>query len=222
MDPFQLEQGANQALDPGETLVWCGAPDPVRIAVQALPMALFGGPFVGFAAFWIVTTSGLASSAPSLAGPVRLFPLFGLPCLLIGLAMLSAPLWTFLGARRTLYGITNRRVFIAGRGGKAVRSFARSDIGDLEHVERDDGTGDLYFAMRRPAPPRTHRRHFVPIRAELRTRIGFIGIRDVRHVEATLREQLEFDAAEAARPPAPMKAGRPGAKSRRARASTAR
>jgi hypothetical protein len=214
LDPFQLEQSANRVLDPDETLVWCGAPEPVRTAIQALPMALFGVPFAGFAAFWIATTSGLASAAPNVTGPLRFFPLFGVPFLLIGLAMLCAPLWTFLGARRTIYGITNRRVFIAGQGGKAARSFAKSDIGDLEHVERGDGTGDLYLSV--PTTRRGRRN------VEVRTRIGFIGIRDVRHVEATLREQLETDAAETLRPPARIKVRGPGAKSRRARTSTAR
>lgn len=186
MDPFRLEQSAQKVLDPGETLVWCGSPDPQRTAIAALPMAVFGIPFGGFAAFWMITASRITSSGPRVVAGFQWLPLFGVPFLLIGLAMLCAPVWTFLGARGTIYGITNRRVFIAGGNGKAVRSFARNDIGDLEHTERSDGSGDLYFGLRR-----VHARGNV----EVKTRIGFIGIRDVRHVEATLREQLESEAA---------------------------
>jgi hypothetical protein len=190
LDPFQLEQTAQKVLDPGETLVWCGAPDPVRTAIQTIPVAVFGIPFTGFALFWIATASGMMNSAtrPASAGPWALFPLFGLPFLLIGLAMLCAPLWTFLGARQTVYGITSKRIFIGGKNGRATRSFSRSDVTSVERLDRADGSGDLYFALR---AAQTVRKSGLTVTS----RIGFIGIRDVAHVEATLREQLEDQAA---------------------------
>lgn len=188
MDRYQTEQEINRQLDPGEGLLWSGVPSPGRMALSALPATAVGIPFTGFAAFWIYTAFTMTSkSTSSPGGPWNLFPLFGLPFLLIGLGMLTAPFWAYLGAGRTLYAVTNRRaLIIANLFSTSVKSFTHSDIHELQRVERADGSGDLYFASRDVVTRRGGIVH---------QRIGFLGVSDVRSVEQLIRSRLQQEAA---------------------------
>jgi hypothetical protein len=186
MDRYQAEQEINRQLDPGEGLLWSGSPEPMRMALSAMPATALGIPFTGFAAFWIYMAYTMTSKSPA-PGPWSLFPLFGLPFLFIGLGMLTSPLWAFLAAGRVLYAVTNRRALIVGQFfSTKVQSFPHADIHELESVERAGGSGDLYFGSRAVVT----RSGGVRIQ-----RIGFIGIPDVRGVEQLIRSRLQQDAA---------------------------
>jgi len=188
MDRYQAEQEINRQLDPGEGLLWSGVPSPARMALSALPATAMGIPFSGFAAFWIYMAFTMTSKSRSTpGGPWNLFPLFGLPFLLIGLGMLTAPLWAFLGAGRTLYAVTNKRALIISTlFSTSVRSYTHSEISELQRVERTGGSGDLYFASRDVVTRRGGIVH---------QRIGFLGIPDVRSVEQLIRSRLQQEAA---------------------------
>ena len=182
MDRMEAEQIATRALDPGEHLLWSGSPDPGRSATQVLPAALFGIPFAGFAAFWMYTAYHMTARGAHLPGGWALFPLFGTPFLLIGLGVILSPLWTYLGARRTVYAVTDQRaLIISAVGARGVESFSHDDIGDLSMVERPDGSGDLFFANRTIATRR----------GTTSLRVGFVGIPEVRTVEQLLRGHLK-------------------------------
>ena len=74
------------------------------------------------------------------------FPLFGVPFILIGLAMLSSPLWSVRRASRTAYLITNKRaVVIDGGGRRTVRSITPDRFGDIVRREGRSGRGDILF-----------------------------------------------------------------------------
>src|SRR6266568_1851621 len=115
MDRIQAEQIVTPQLDPGESLLWCGVPDPSRIALSTLPAALVGIPFAGFAAFWIYMAYTMTSKASRAIGPFAFFPLFGVPFLLVGLGVLGSPLWAYLAALRTAYAVTGQRAMIISR-----------------------------------------------------------------------------------------------------------
>ena len=183
MDRYQAEQEVNRQLDPGEGLLWSGVPSPGRVALSALPSTAIGIPFTGFAAFWIAMAFTMTSKAKSSpGGPWNLFPLFGLPFLLIGLGMLTAPLWAWLTAGRTLYAVTNKRaLIISSLFGTSVKSYMYAEIRELQRVERAGGSGDLYFASR----------DVVARRGVTHQRIGFLGIPDVRGVEQLIRSRLQ-------------------------------
>src|ERR1700740_1948944 len=104
MNPGDAQLRAQSELQPGESLYWTGVADPARAAVSALPAALFGIPFAGFAAFWINGayhgTHAMHKSANAFSGPFSLFPLFGVPFLLVGLGIILAPLWAYLGGAK--------------------------------------------------------------------------------------------------------------------------
>src|SRR5512139_1652604 len=105
--PQQLQQRLRAELKPGESIAWAGQPNPDRYMKSGFKLWLFFIPWTAFSLFWIAGASGFRM--PQFNSGWSLFPLFGLPFLLIGLGGLSSPLWLRLKARSTIYAITNRR-----------------------------------------------------------------------------------------------------------------
>jgi hypothetical protein len=149
MNPGDPQLLAQSELQSGESLCWTGTADPGRAALSAIPAALFGIPFAGFALFWIsqayhATSAMSKSTQNSFVHGFQVFPLFGLPFLLVGLGIVLAPLWAYLKGRSTVYAVTNQRVMvIAGGNNRSVKSYTPGDILGVEHRERPDGSGDI-------------------------------------------------------------------------------
>src|SRR6266576_2995162 len=117
MNPGDPQLLAQSELQSGESLCWTGTADPGRAALGAIPAAFFGIPFAGFAFFWIsqayrATSAMSKSTNNSFAHGFQVFPIFGLPFLLVGLGIVLAPLWAFLKGGSTVYAITNQRIMI--------------------------------------------------------------------------------------------------------------
>jgi Bacterial PH domain len=149
MNPGDAQLRAQSELQPGESLYWTGVADAGRAAWSALPAALFGIPFAGFALFWINaayhgTHSMNRSGNNSFTGAFSFFPLFGIPFFLVGLGIILAPVWAYLNGRSTVYAVTNQRVMvISGGSTRSVKSCTPADIVSVEHLERADGSGDI-------------------------------------------------------------------------------
>ena len=148
MNSGDVQLSAQSELQGGESLLWSGPANPGRSAMSALPAALFGIPFAGFAFFWMSTayrgTHNLANHHNTLASGFNALPLFGLPFLLIGLAMTLAPLGVYLKGRSGVYAVTNRRVMlISGTTTRSVKSIIPTDIVEVDYRERPDGRGDV-------------------------------------------------------------------------------
>lgn len=98
-------------LDAGEKLIWQGAPATgLRFSGSGLVLSFFGVFFLGFAVFWVT----LAFSMGGGSGMERVFPLFGLPFVLIGLWLVAGH-WFFdaYKRQRARYALTNKRAMIA-------------------------------------------------------------------------------------------------------------
>lgn len=193
MDPMQVEQIAQGQLDGGERLLWSGTPDAGATALAALPVSLFGIPFGAFATFWIWTAFTTTSRLSRGRGPWILFPLFGVPFLLVGLGMLTAPLWVWRAAKRTVYAVTSKRVLIITAGAnRGVRSYGPADLGNLVRVERADGRGSLSFGGGFAAGGAWPTNGMVVRVGPTGTlsRVTLVGIPDVREVEHLIRENL--------------------------------
>jgi len=148
MNSGDVQLSAQSELQGGESLLWSGPANPGRSALSALPAALFGIPFAGFAFFWMSSayhsTQNLANRHNTLPSGFSVFPLFGLPFLLIGLGLILSPLGVYLKGRSGVYAVTNRRVMvITGTTSRSVKSVIPTDIAEVDHRERPDGTGDV-------------------------------------------------------------------------------
>jgi len=175
--PPRLRMLVENELQEGEKVVWLGQPIPRRFALGAIPIVLFGIPWTGFALFWMAGAAGF--KIPDFKHGFDLFPLFGIPFVLIGFGMLSAPFWMMRAARRTVYVITDRRaIILAGGFHTTVRSFDLARLGDLRRRQRPDGSGDLIFERSLTYDSDGDRRS---------KDIGFLAIADVKGVEDLLR-----------------------------------
>ena len=166
----------------GERIVWEGQPQLGPLALRSVPLALVGIPVGGFALIWIAMAYQITSEAPFPLAKV--FPLFGLPVLLVGAGMLLAPAWAAWRGSRTWYAITDRRAIIAEpqlAAGVQTRSYRADALGNVVRNQRGDGSGDLVFEEIQTIGPKGRLRI---------TQRGFFAVADVRRVEALLGETL--------------------------------
>lgn len=172
-------------LQDGETIAWVGQPIASRFAWRTLPIVLFGIPWTAFALFWTAGAAGF--KIPEFKQGSDLFPLFGLPFILIGLGMLTAPYWMACKARRTAYVLTDRRAILLDGGfSTTIRSFGPERLRDLRRIQRSDASGDLVFE-------RTH--HHDSDGGRCTTDHGFLAIPDVKAIEDLVRQLAESEAS---------------------------
>ena len=73
--------------------------------------------------------------------------LWGVPFAIVGLYLLTSPLWEYLRARRTIYVVSNQRLLILnGLLRPSRRSFLPSDISSIEVDAGHDGVGSIIFS----------------------------------------------------------------------------
>jgi hypothetical protein len=151
--PLAYASPLAQALDDGEQLVWSGRPRQgvfLRASdAGAIPFSLMWG---GFAIFWeAMALTSVLHPGRRPPGPVAfLFPLWGVPFVLIGLYIMVGRF--FVDAwrrRRTWYGVTDRRAVIVA-GGRTT-SFDMRTIGQVDLQRHRDGTGTITFGIPVPA-----------------------------------------------------------------------
>lgn len=174
--PESLQQRLRAELKSGETVAWTGQPSPSRYMKDAFKLWFFFIPWTAFSLFWMAGAAGFGM--PSFEDGWSLFPLFGLPFVLIGIAGLSSPYWLRRKAAHIVYALTNRRALIfSGKSTVTVKSFPIEDISNIERTERADGYGDLIF----------NKESYRDSDGDQRTRSqGFLAIAEVRRVNQML------------------------------------
>ena len=130
----------------GERLLWSGRPrGGVRLRPQDALLIPFSLVWGGFAIFWVIMAFTMTAKAPQ---PIRtVFPLFGVPFVLVGLYMILGRFFVDARARsRTIYGVTSERILIVGGFRSArTRSLALRSISEIAMKEHKDGTGTITF-----------------------------------------------------------------------------
>jgi hypothetical protein len=146
--PRDLQEKVNRELEWDERTEWMDMPVPRFFTPAATGAFLFAIPWTAFAIFWIYGASGF--KMPDFGkGGISFFPLFGVPFVLIGLALLFTPLWAYRKALRTVYVITDRRAitFDGGWSG-TIRSYPPDKLQNIYRREKKDGSGDVIIARR--------------------------------------------------------------------------
>lgn len=142
------EDLAREELLPEERILWAAQPLPGRLFSPAdLFMIPFGLFWLGFSIFWMVMASAGARTAPGSMGII--FPLFGLPFVLIGLYLVFGRfIYTHYRRKSTYYAVTDKRIIImTKRVNKTVRSEKISSFTTMDKYVRRDGTGTITFGM---------------------------------------------------------------------------
>ncbi len=173
-----LQEAVARELEPGESITWIDMPVPKFFTPASTSAFLFAIPWTAFALFWVAGASGF--QVPDFKEGSDLFPLFGLPFVLIGVAMLSSPIWAYKKAFRTVYVITDRRA-ITFEGGRTttIRSYPPDSLYEIYREERKDGTGDVLISRR------TWRDSDGDRQSEA---LGFLRIRNPKEVEGMLKQ----------------------------------
>lgn len=173
----KLNDAIGRELQPGETVAFVESPEPRFFTTASTAAFVFAIPWTLFALFWIAGASGF--KLPEFKNGFDLFPLFGIPFVLIGFAMLSSPIWAYRNAFKTAYVITDRRaITFVGGFRTTIRSFFPEDLGGMHRSERSDGSGDVIIGTttRRDSDGDPHSTHY-----------GFLGVADAKATEDRLR-----------------------------------
>lgn len=144
-----LSMALGRELRTGERVVWQGRPIR-RLSLKSFGMYAFAIPWTAFALFWTAMASlGVGSAAEEDVGIlVWAFPLFGVPFILIGLAMLAMPFAPLFTGGRVLYAATNQRLIeLSLWRSLNVKSVPARRIGMIDRSERRDGSGTLKIAI---------------------------------------------------------------------------
>jgi hypothetical protein len=174
--PRHLQQTVDEELRQTESIRWMGQPSSHSFPWLSLFPFFFGVFWTAFSVVWIGVASGIGNPVEGfhgfdqLEGERLMFALFGIPFLLIGFAMLTAPFWTMRwikrSSERTVYVITNERVIIFDGGfsdrslgllmaaasplrgrGLVVRSFKPGEIQSIRRIRRRDGSGNIVLHL---------------------------------------------------------------------------
>jgi hypothetical protein len=139
-----MSGGWDGFLDEGEHVLWQGRPDPgIEWRQMLSPTSLFGVVFTAFSLFWIGAAAAMIWGTGDAPGIFVLFPLFGLPFLLIGLFMMGGNVvWAAYLRRSTIYSVTTRQVFIARDtgAGRTLEAIRIANITDIALEGGDPGT----------------------------------------------------------------------------------
>jgi hypothetical protein len=142
-DPSRAWEGI---IDPDERILWQGKPvSRLVFRPSDLVISAFGVFFFCFAVFWM-TMAGWISSG---TGPMGyIFPLFGIPFVLVGAYMLFGKyFWDAYRRRRTWYTLTDRRAFIATDiiGNRTLKDYRIEPDSDITLLE-EGGEQTIWFA----------------------------------------------------------------------------
>lgn len=179
--PDFLQELIQRELEPGEQVEWIGLPRQTVFGPGNVGAILFAIPWTGFALFWTAGAAGF--QIPDFRETDNFFPLVGVPFILIGLAMFTAPFWTYLKVRQTVYLITDRRaISFEGIRAITIRSFPPEKLANVYRRERKDGSGDIVIPYR----------PWQPMMDDTQTpELGFMRIAEVHKVELLLKKLAE-------------------------------
>ncbi|MGD0999179.1 MAG: hypothetical protein ABSA67_00655 [Candidatus Brocadiia bacterium] len=180
--PKDLQDDVERQLDQGERIRWMEQPVPRFFTAGSTSAFIFGIPWTAFAVFWICGASGFKRPDFSKGGS-SFFPLFGVPFVLIGIAMLLSPLWARRKGLKTVYVITDRRaITFDGGWTTTIRNYTPEQLKNMYRKEKKDGSGDVVLGQVVGMVTKGGQAQMMDV--------GFLRVRDVRKTEQMLRELM--------------------------------
>lgn len=184
--PREFRPLVSPELRTNERIVWIGQPLPWRFVKRFIRTFLMGvllGTAIGFMAGDLVME--FINPPPGAVPPPMLMVLGLLPFVLISIACLTNPFWSWRKAKRTVYVLTTERAIVFDANwwrALTVRSFDPARLVDLRRVQNSDGSGDLVF-------DRT-----VTTDSEGSTKVtdhGFLSVPNVKSVEEAVQRLVQ-------------------------------
>lgn len=157
-------------LAPGEKLLWHGRPRPYVFMLRGIHSILYGATWSILGAFWYYGSGGIGENS-AFEGWWKLIPTLSLPFIFAGFSFFFYPIKLGIKARRTWYGVTTQRIFIAElqpKGAPLWHEFSEEELAAPQVVKRFDGLYDVILTHRAQSNP-----HLQP-----QLDAGFFGIAD--------------------------------------------
>jgi hypothetical protein len=163
-----------EGLEPGERLIWSGAPNPLTYAWRKSSSNVFVGVlFLGILLLWA------HQGGKEIAFDSLIFWVFGASVMA---QIVLSPLWHGLHGLRASYALTDRRAVIAFSSPFTQQiSIPLTKVGFVDVRLSPGGSGDIY--LKEAAVPDGE---FTKIQRE-----GFVAIGEVAKVEQLLRAAVE-------------------------------
>ena len=178
--PQNLKDLVQRELGEYEQVYWLGMPTPSYFNANSKALFFFAIPWTAFAIFWMCGAAGF--KMPDFSSGFELFPLFGLPFVLIGIGMLLSPFWEFKKGKNTIYAITNNRaLIIEDRNSTTIRSYRPESLQDSYRIEHRDGSGTIIFGKAEKEIEKNDQ--LLPK--------GFMHVQNPRQVEKLIKELSE-------------------------------
>ncbi len=187
----ETPEGWAGILERGERILWQGGSDGrINWADLIGVQTVFGIFFTGFSVFWVTMAASMMGdgrSAPPF--PFTLFPLFGIPFILVGLQMVIGRLFTDAWKRRHTHNTLTTRAAYVATNTFGKRKLERTGVDEMTTLELEDGTpGTVWFGEKI-----THSTSYNKGRQRSRThrrRLGFRQIESPREVFGLLRDAI--------------------------------
>ena len=174
--PLDLQRVLDEETHRDEQVTWSCQPGTKRAVRRALPL-------VFFALFWLGISGTIAFVIFRDADVPLPAKAFISVFLLIGLLLLSSPVWMVRSAKNTVYAVTDERAIILKKGMSiGVESFGPEQLDHADKRVFRDGSGDLIFERQ----VSTH--YSKGRRRESVKEIGFFGIPQVGQVHNLIRD----------------------------------
>jgi hypothetical protein len=145
----ELDAILRRELMAGERILWSGQPDPRRL-YAAFAMWLFAIPWTAFALFWeamalFMLWGGTTKTPAAITWTFGIvFPLFGLPFIVVGFYMLAMPFQAIAKAKRTVFALTDRRMLrVTADKSREAESVMLRQMGPIKVKAGSDGYGTL-------------------------------------------------------------------------------
>ncbi|MFM9934948.1 MAG: hypothetical protein ACKVOL_01980 [Novosphingobium sp.] len=144
----ELDSILRRELLPGERLLWSASPAPRKLRA-AYAIWLFAVPWTAFALFWEAMAFMPWYAGTHTPDAMKwsfgiVFPLFGLPFIAVGCAMLWMPFKVQRKAAQTIYGLTDRRILRVSAGAKRdSASVMLGQMGPIDVSADGEGYGTL-------------------------------------------------------------------------------
>ena len=172
----------DRELESGEQIQWIDMPIPRFFTPTTIAVFLFAIPWTAIT-LCVMGATGLKMPFSGRDGTELLFFFFGVPFLLVGLAMFSTPVWAYRKALRTVYAITDRRAITITSGwSTTVRSYLPDKLKDVYRKDKRDGTGDVLITRRSWHDSDGHQQS---------EELGFLRIQNPKDVELMLKRLAE-------------------------------
>ncbi|MBR2024982.1 MAG: DUF308 domain-containing protein [Clostridia bacterium] len=142
---YDLQLEIKQYLDVNEDILWCDKPfKKITFSSGDVFTTLFGVVWLSFSLFWVASAFFATKGA---AGFAKVFPLFGIPFVLIGLYLLFfRHIVSYIRRKNMIYTLTSKRVMIVHTGKRQyVQEYRYEDISNIQIKCDDNDVGSIFF-----------------------------------------------------------------------------